>query len=83
MTKNEIASMNQEARLTAFFETYINFPFDAFWNEEHVLKRRYMQEAVKFLIQGGIFEGKSDMKKEALRAFSVILPEILFEGVAP
>lgn len=83
MTKDELASMNQEARITAFFETYINFPFDAFWNEEHVLKRRYMQAAVKFLIQGGVFEGKSDMKKEALRAFSVILPESLFEEATP
>lgn len=57
---------------------YLDIP-DSFFESHGILKQTSIQTIVKYLIDKGVFNDKQDMKIEAFKQLSIILPEWVFD----
>ena len=64
--------------ITAFFMRYLDIP-DSFFESHGILEQTSIQTIVKYLIDKGVFNDKQDMKIEAFKQLSIILPEWVFD----
>ncbi len=67
-------------KVSAFFSSYIAIPQTTYYYEINGnLTKRGIKDCANFLISGGIFSGANDIKAQALKDFSIILPDWVFE----
>ena len=64
--------------IAAFFMGYVDIP-DSLFASKGTLTQTGAQACAKYLIDKGVFVDKEDMKKEAFKNFSIILPDWLFD----
>lgn len=68
------------AKLSRFLESYIKIPKNTYFYEQNGnLTGQGIKNCVDFLIGGGIFANKNDMKTEAFKQYSIIIPDCFFE----
>ena len=64
--------------ITAFFMGYVDIP-DSLFRTKGIMTQSGIQACAKYLIDNGVFTDKEDMKKEAFKSLSIILPDWVFE----
>ena len=64
--------------ITAFFMGYVDIP-DSLFASKGILTKTGFQACAKYLIDNGAFTDKEDMKKEAFKSLSIILPDWIFD----
>lgn len=70
------------AKVSRFLESYITIPKDSYYYEQNGnLTGQGIKTCIKFLISKGVFANANDMKIQAFKEFSIILPEWFFEDV--
>ena len=68
------------AKVTAFFDGYLKIPKDDFFYElDGTLTSIGIKTCVQALINQGVFANANDMKAEAFKEYSIILPDWFFE----
>ena len=67
------------AKVTAFFDGYLKIPKDTyFYEQDGILTGIGIKTCVQALINQGVFANAIDMKTEALKEYSIILPDWFF-----
>lgn len=64
--------------ITAFFMGYLDIP-DSLFRTKGIMTQSGIQACAKYLIDSGVFTDKEDMKKEAFKSLSIILPDWVFD----
>ena len=64
--------------ITAFFMGYVDIP-DGLFKTKGIMTKTGIQACAKYLIDKGVFDDKQDLKKEAFKSISIILPDWVFE----
>ena len=68
------------AKVTAFFDGYLKIPKDDYFYElDGTLTSIGIKTCVQALLSQGVFLNVNDMKTEALKEYSIILPDWFFE----
>lgn len=68
------------AKVTAFFGGYLKIPKDTyFYEQDGILTGIGIKTCVQALINQGVFANANDMKAEAFKEYSIILPDWFFE----
>lgn len=68
------------AKVTAFFDGYLKIPKDTyFYEQDGILTGIGIKTCVQALLNHGVFSNADDMKTEALKEYSIILPDWFFE----
>ena len=68
------------AKVTAFFDGYLKIPKDTyFYEQDGILTGIGIKTCVQALLNQGVFSNANDMKTEALKEYSIILPDLFFE----
>lgn len=67
-------------KIQNFLEEYINCDTDAVY-VNGVMKKEAVKEAVRLLIEENVFSSVKDMRLQALKDYSILLPARMFEYV--